>query len=302
MNHIFRVMWVEDTDEWYTPQSDGLGDYLFSTYGLILNCERKFGDDIDYDDLQKQCDLIIVDYDLGGITGDGVIKSIRTVDLVTDILYYSSQYGEMKASVKDGDLLDGAYFADREKFEEVSHRVIDKLVRRSEDLVNLRGFVLDSCSDFETRIKNVLIYLSGSDLSKENKLILIEKVRRIIQNNADRENKLIQKNQNQEDLALILEDINSVESMLSLLNEVVSMCQYIKDSDRNFCQTYRGELNTYRIGLAHRNTDSMQIKVNINGKYEFVEVNKEFHRKMRMTIVKHDKILTNIESELKNLY
>ena len=34
--------------------------------------------------------------------------------------------------------------------------LIERIVKRSEDIVNLRGFVLDNTSDFEVRIKEIL--------------------------------------------------------------------------------------------------------------------------------------------------
>ena len=54
--------------------------------------------------------------------------------------------------------IDGVYLTKRDYaiFAEKVGKVIEKIVKRSEDIVNLRGFVLDNTSDFELRIKEIL--------------------------------------------------------------------------------------------------------------------------------------------------
>ena len=54
--------------------------------------------------------------------------------------------------------IDGVYLTKRDYtiFTEKVEKIVGKIVKRSEDVVNLRGFVLDNTSDFELRIKEIL--------------------------------------------------------------------------------------------------------------------------------------------------
>ena len=56
-------------------------------------------------------------------------------------------------------------------FTEKAEKLIGKIVKRSEDVVNLRGFVLDNTSNFELRIKEIL-NICWQKFSDEHKKIV----------------------------------------------------------------------------------------------------------------------------------
>lgn len=61
-------------------------------------------------------------------------------------------------------------------------------MKRSEDIVNLRGFVMDGSSDFEVRIQEIL-NIVWNKFTEEEKGILEEAVQRTIKRNEDRDQK-----------------------------------------------------------------------------------------------------------------
>ena len=160
MNVYFKILWFEDEISWFKMEETQIIRILSDHY-LIPQIERKDGDDFDIHELTgNDYDLILMDYKLAdGKTGDEIAKSIRDHNLLTDILFYSSQESDMLSAIyKQNPPLDGVYYTKRNHtvFTEKVKKLIAKIVKRSEDIINLRGFVLDNTSDFEVRIKDIL--------------------------------------------------------------------------------------------------------------------------------------------------
>ena len=185
MNYKFNILWFEDEPGWYRGALRKAKSFT-EIHSLECNPERIRSSEFDLSKLQdKKYDLILIDYDLKSAeTGEEVIKKIRDIDIYTDILFYSSEYDEMIKSV-DGmkPPIDGVYYANRkmEEFNNKLKRIIDKVVCRSEDLINLRGFVLDNTSDFELRIKEI-IKICWDKFTDVQKTILLEKLEVVFEN------------------------------------------------------------------------------------------------------------------------
>lgn len=179
MNYIFNVLWFEDNAGWYRLQKPTL-ESTVSEHCLQCNITPKRSSAFDIEELKAtNYDLILMDYDLASkITGAHVISAIRDANILTDILFYSSQYDAMISAVASiSPPLDGIYYSSRkiEEFHQKLSRVISKIVQRSEDLINLRGFVLDNTCDFELRIREVLT-ICWSKFTPEQKELLNKKM------------------------------------------------------------------------------------------------------------------------------
>jgi len=160
MNCMFKILWFEDNNLWLKSKMPAISG-MITKHHLEENIISSDGTNLNIDEITGNAfDLILMDYKLyDTTTGDTIIKAIREARILTDILFYSSQYDDMLRAVQAlTPPMDGVYYADRksQEFEDKTEKLIDKIVHRSEDVVNLRGFVLDNSSDFETRIVNVI--------------------------------------------------------------------------------------------------------------------------------------------------
>ena len=160
MNTFFKILWFEDEVTWFNMEKLRINSILQEHY-LVPEIVRKNGDDFDISEITgNEYDLIMMDYKLAAeATGDIIVSAIRQNDILTDILFYSSEEQDMLAAVTKGmPPIDGVYLTKRDYtiFTEKAEKLITKIVKRSEDIVNLRGFVLDNTSDFELRIKEIL--------------------------------------------------------------------------------------------------------------------------------------------------
>lgn len=173
MNTTYNILWFEDIDDSFLTLSRRTIKYIESKY-LVANIKRIKGaksfriEEFDLNDYE----LIIVDFRLENDTyGFEVIEKIREKQYVNDILFYSS-YGPQileKAMKEYG--LQGVFICDRNHKDilDLMKMLIDKSVKRSEDIINMRGIVLDSVSEFDNSLKTILkeIHRHGSEKEKQ---------------------------------------------------------------------------------------------------------------------------------------
>ena len=118
MNTKFKILWYEDELSWYDSIVLDV-DNIIQDHQLEPQINRRLGDDLSVTDLTvNEFDLIIMDYRLiSGQTGDRIIQKIRDAHILTDVLFYSSQYDTMIEAIKGvSPPIDGIYTSDRKNF------------------------------------------------------------------------------------------------------------------------------------------------------------------------------------------
>lgn len=305
MNCDFKILWFEDDPEWYEMQSERIAEKI-NCHCLHEKITRKTDNDFKIEELlSNNYDLILMDYRLAqGANGSDVIKQIRGNKILTDILFYSSQYPELINEMRNSDpLLDGIYHADRkgEDFERKIDGLITKIVRRSEDVINLRGVVLDNSSDFELRISDIL-RTSWDRFDEKQQDILEQAATRWIKDHIGkrsvRDNKIIESAQK---YPLLIDDshIFSVYDHLYVLIKIIDILkkQYKFPLDApeftNFKENYAKDLLRYRNAFGHVKTNATSIRIG----NEDIQID-SLHKLMRENIQKYDSLIKQIEEYL----
>ena len=287
MNTFFKILWFEDEVTWFNMERLRINSILQEHY-LIPEIVRKDGDDFDISELTgNDYDLIIMDYKLAeGTTGDTVVTAIRENNILTDILFYSSEEHNMLTAISKGmPPIDGVYLTKRDYnlFTQKAENLINKIVKRSEDIVNLRGFVMDGSSDFEVRIQEIL-NIVWNKFTEEEKGILEEAVQRTIKRNEDRDQKTKKK---------VLEvnptfpaAVNNIHffshsDRLYLLEKAIKILldNYSLSEEEEFSSFkayYEKEISNYRNALGHRKSTDNIIEIT---KGNFVPVDEALHKK-----------------------
>ena len=303
MNTFFKILWFEDEVTWFNMERLRINSILQEHY-LIPEIVRKNGDDFDISELTgNDYDLIIMDYKLAeGTTGDTVVTAIRENNILTDILFYSSEEHNMLTAISKGmPPIDGVYLTKRDYnlFTQKAENLINKIVKRSEDLVNLRGFVMDGSSDFEVRIQEIL-NIVWNKFTEEEKGILEEAVQRTIKRNEDRDQKTKKK---------VLEvnptfpaAVNNIHffshsDRLYLLEKVIKILldNYSLSEEEEFSsfKAYYGkEISNYRNALGHRKSTDNIIEIT---KGNFVPVDEALHQKMRKNLSRYNLLIEQLE-------
>lgn len=303
MNTFFKILWFEDEVTWFNMERLRINSILQEHY-LIPEIVRKDGDDFDISELTgNDYDLIIMDYKLAeGTTGDTVVTAIRENNILTDILFYSSEEHNMLTAISKGmPPIDGVYLTKRDYnlFTQKAENLINKIVKRSEDIVNLRGFVMDGSSDFEVRIQEIL-NIVWNKFTEEEKGILEEAVQRTIKRNEDRDQKTKKK---------VLEvnptfpaAVNNIHffshsDRLYLLEKAIKIlldnCSLSEEEEfSSFKAYYEKEISNYRNALGHRKSTDNIIEIT---KGNFVPVDEALHKKMRNNLSRYNFLIEQLE-------
>lgn len=302
MNYKFNILWFEDDPGWYRGAVRKAKSFT-EIHSLECNSERIRSSEFDLLKLQdKKYDLILMDYDLKSVeTGEKVIKKIRDIDIYTDILFYSSEYDSMIKSV-DGmnPPIDGVYYANRkmEEFNNKLKRIIDKVVCRSEDLINLRGFVLDNTSDFELRIKEI-IKICWDKFEDNQKDILLGKLDEVFNNKNKFLQAMISEAKKHDDIFGYANDHDHLLStadrldimivIIGILTNEYSMSPILAGS--NFKDFYTHTIGKYRNRLGHVKMGDDRIK--LDGR--LIPIDQELHRLLRKNVIDCEKTITQLE-------
>ncbi|MCG4697187.1 hypothetical protein L0P22_02715 [Anaerobutyricum soehngenii] len=303
MNTLFKILWFEDEVFWYNMERLRINAILQEHY-LTPQIVRKNGDDFDIAELTgNDYDLILMDYKLAeGTTGDTIVSAIRKNNILTDILFYSSEEQNMLAAIsKEMPPIDGVYLTKRDYtiFTEKVRNLISKIVKRSEDLVNLRGFVMDGSSDFEVRIQEIL-NIVWHKFDESEKDVLERAVQKTIKRNENRDQKTKQK--------VLAENptfpaaVNSIHffshsDRLYLLEKVIKILleNYNLTAEEEFSSfksNYEEEISHYRNALGHRKSTDDVIELT---KGNFIPIDEELHQKMRKNLTRYNHLIEQLE-------
>lgn len=160
MNIDFNILWFEDADEWYTASKDLIESYLlslnfkpsFTRFKSIDVAQIKENEHISYD-------LILADLNLTNNTkGSDGIKILRNDNILADALFYSNNGISGLRDAMQSEVLEGVYTSDRREplFSDRTKQIINKIVKRSEDIVNIRGMLMDAVSEFDVKLKETI--------------------------------------------------------------------------------------------------------------------------------------------------
>lgn len=302
MNTIFRILWFEDEPTWFRMEQMRIKEILKNHY-LIPDISRKDGEEFDVTELTgNDYDLILMDYKLAeGKTGDTIVSAIRENNILTDILFYSSEEQNMLSALSKGmPSIDGVYLTKRDYaiFTEKAEKLIGKIVKRSEDVVNLRGFVLDNTSDFELRIKEIL-NICWQKFNDEQKASLTEKtiallnskkswITKQVETTKTKDNVFSYAN-NEEHLLSVADRLDIIQAALPILFLNYNLPNSLCPSD--FKGYYIDKINVYRNKLGHIKFGEKLIRI----KGKDVEINQELHRFLRKNIAEVEGTINNLE-------
>lgn len=160
MDINYKILWFEDTDESYETLSRRTIRYVTSK-NLRCQIERVYGTsdfDIAKYDLNSY-EVLVVDLQLShGSKGYEIIEAIRSGNYVNDVLFYSAAGIDTLEAIMKEYRLEGVFLSERDNrlFMEKMRQLIDKSVRRSENVINIRGIVMDETSEFDSQMNDIV--------------------------------------------------------------------------------------------------------------------------------------------------
>lgn len=152
----YRILWIEDSSDWAESIQERISE-IVESYGLFANFTILSAES----NIQKYSNynLILMDLCLAeGRQGDALIEQIRSLNVFTDIVFYSAS-GVEAVKNRGRDLnLEGVYYADRKDvlFLRKVKEVINASLQSFQDLVNLRGLVMAEVSELDSKMDSII--------------------------------------------------------------------------------------------------------------------------------------------------
>lgn len=174
----YNILWFENEQTAYETKRDFVKDILEEMCFNFPEPRHEIdGSNIDSIDYSKY-DLIIADMNLvGNEKSMALVDKIRNKQILTEVLFYSSAGEDALREELAKYKIDGAYCSGREdyEFEEKTRSVIETLIKKTQDLANLRGLVMAEVSELDVMMKNIVLeYCNNASNEKELREYIVE--------------------------------------------------------------------------------------------------------------------------------
>ena len=188
MRYDLNILWVEDAQSWLDTTKETLEDAVDE---LGVNCFIEHVSDIDSffqvleqeKDGFKKFDVFFIDFALSSdnIVGSDVIRKIKKENFCSDILFYSANgVVKLRDLIKENiEHYEGVYLSDRNMFIDKSFNLIEKNIRRSLSVQNIRGILMDETSENDF-ISTAYLLKKYETLSEEDKSVIYSFIRKRI--------------------------------------------------------------------------------------------------------------------------
>ena len=312
----YKILFIEDTPKSISREVSKTREYLENDYGFeclqddvsIMDYEgfeEEYLEIIDENttsvrDTLKEFDLLMVDFDLGEEkTGDNLIKIIRDSNVYSEILFYSSNYEQLREKL-NSNFIDGVFTSNRDELLDEIKKLIKVTIKKVQDVNNLRGLIMAEVAELDRIKKSILLKSKdNSDLKKYIKESVFNKISEELADldciiDPEKECQLI-------DVEKLLNNFlyDSFKKSRSVL-KVKKLSDSCKDIPFVHDDYYKNVIKKRNV-LAHeeekiRETDGIKVlKYSDGNDLEFTE---EHCIQIRKDIKKYKKLLKDIEQKL----
>ncbi|MBC1285909.1 hypothetical protein HB818_09075 [Listeria booriae] len=321
MDLNYRILWFEDNDEWFESISSKVEKYIEGkNLKVSINRVRRGDEKVsDY----GAYEIMVVDYQLEGDTyGNTAIQAIRDEKYYNDVIFYSSAGNQNISKVLSEEGLQGVFTSDRNRKEllPLIHSLVDKSLRRSESIVNIRGVVMDSTSSYDSMVSELILKLCDQFTASDGESLknIIDYINTtLLMNYNEKSNKFLQ-NYSEFDgdkLNELLEEREFNSYMkIRLLNKALCMDYSNKakieeayfevfdedGSKMNFMRHYEEDVLQHRNDLAHASpkfTEKGEMFIGKKGGKDII-FNAELCDNIRANLIKYEQLFKKFDQAL----
>lgn len=302
----YRILWFEDNATSYKTKKGFVKDIVEDFgFNFIEPQNELDGSNVDTINFANY-DLIIADMTLaGGVTAMSLMDPIRKRNVFTEVLFYSSNGEDAVRAELAKYRIDGAYCSDRnnDDFEYKAKEVIRTLIKKTQDLTNMRGLVMAETSELDKIMVEILQLYFVEKKSDDSDRIFKEILKEIEKSHKGR----LEKSDNcdkkcthkivNEEISLVIRAREFDSSKKSYaINKIISKNGFKYESKSNFYEDFK-EVSSLRNELAHCYSDERddeEVLITRNGEVEKIFKDEDF-KQIRQDILKYANILTDLK-------
>lgn len=302
----YKILWFEDNATSYKTKKGFVKD-IVEDFGFNFIEPRNELDGSNVEVINfTNYDLIIADMTLaGGVTAMSLMEPIRKRNIFTEVLFYSSNGEDAVRTELAKYKIDGAYCSDRnnDDFEYKAKEVIRTLIKKTQDLTNMRGLVMAETSELDRIMVEILQLYFVEQKCDESDKIFKEILKEIEKSHKGR----LEKSDNCDKKCthkIVNEDVSTVITAREFdsskksyaINKIISKNGFVYVSESNFYEDFK-EVSSLRNELAHcysDKRDDKEVLITKNGAVEKVFKDEDF-KQMRQNILKYAHVLTDLK-------
>lgn len=264
MNTVYKILWIDDSDEFVEMTQELVEDVVrqnnmiskLTIYNTFDEFAREELENFDAE-IFNLYDQIIVDYALSETTGDKIIQDLRSRNIYTDIVFYSSNFDNLKKELKNSDEhLDGVFYSPREQLTSSVDKVIKKNLKREYNIANIRGLIMDSTSEFDYLCRTVTLELYGK-LPEAKQQEIVAKTKEFVANAQTNATRNFGKLEKYDGIKFMKDALSATEYVMKNKDRYAVMALVVREFDDNpifgdgFSDKYQADLIKPRNDLAH---------------------------------------------------
>ncbi|WP_428560436.1 MAG: hypothetical protein ACP59X_16580 [Solidesulfovibrio sp. DCME] len=282
----YYILWFEDSQEFVDSAREDFEEFL-KDKGFELEVSS-FGDADELKDeflRDSRWNLVLMDYQLSAsVIGTQIINRIRSLDVNTEIVFYSSDNAKLHEHIRT-EPLEGVYWAGRSSnFQEKVKNIIELTIRKVMDLTNMRGLVMAEVADIDTTLEDIVrSHHSSVDEGEQSKI-----VEKFLNRAKDQASKSVKKLEEMATNAASLDDCLSCavidSSKRLVMVQGVAKSVECSQGIRDLCREYNNILKR-RNDLAHGRSEVENGSEVIRGRNE--KFSAENALELRREIIKH---------------
>lgn len=291
----YKILWLDDNkkaieeDSYSLEIEEHLKEKAFIPEIVLVDHKDEFFRNLDSVDF----DLILTDFNLNDTdTGDKIIQQVRNRSIFTEIMFYSAQ-SEIKNTIN----LDRITFLDTSKTTNKNHyqdviekaiSLIDLTIKKFENIVVMRGLIMQETSSLDTIIKSIVVkYLETLD--DNNKQNLLEDILSSIERNATEKYNKVKSNKINDILRdnILFDSSQKIKALGKILTK-------LKLTD--FSDDYTNDIISNRNKLAHAELiKNDQGKDCFKSKNNEIIFDEEFCKNIRKNLISYREKIENLQ-------
>ena len=302
MNVNFKLIWFEDLSEVFEAfRPEILGK--IANYKLIPNVIEYKSSTYSISELAS-ADLVLADYDLGTSNSVDIVAQIRSNNITTDVLLYSAQEKKMLDKIRESSPIEGIFYVKRgsDTLLPKIDLLIQRIIRRSQTIENLRGLVMEYTAVFDKNIyENILNFCNDTTtkalvLQYINNDIPASAKERVCKSCRNCHPKKYGCDNIKQFASNEIADITQIDELDSYSKcRILGYILKSRDPEKykNFVKDYNNEVIKYRNAFAHEKSDGNRIFIRGTKTYE--NIDDALFNKIRQIIIKYEKFFKDIK-------
>ena len=328
----YKILWFEDDEDVVNEDVGPVIKDILTALGFEpVITHHLNGEHLEGILQDKNYDLIVTDLNLGDHeTGQQLIEQIRSGKILTEVLLYSANAGDLSRVLEKSGWVERASFCvGLANLTNKLKEIILLTVRKNQDVNNIRGLVIAETIYLEHKIENILLDYFGADAEKildEKKSELLQNIhaKKVTKHESDLE--VIKGIKFSEIKSLMEKDIltasNSLDALQSILKQRITdinkelgagnielEAKTRLEEKRDELKTVKTELNNFgteilkvRNTLAHvieeLGEDGLPFLKSLNTDGTHITFNHEKYVEIRSNLMKHNDNLEKILNHL----